>query len=533
MADPVVPKTLEQDYAIAANSGDVALLDDVKQRSMGTPVAPKAQAQIDRLSTGVAPIEKALSAVQAKGGIETRDGRIEAANQALQSFKEMQPETSFFKGFTQGLMGNPKWRDAATQGVVRPVVRFGNDGSAVTAYMVQNSDIPIRVVKDGKDLNMQEYMDGGYQYEKPTEAPAYMGKQATFQRYAEQNAKEQLAANVGAAISAKRADNASFVLGAMQKLREFGLSNEELNQLTEESTREFSNSYSIRTGMEQLKNAQDSDAIRSALDVMNGSGVGLDGKVFSLDANNKIVDQNGKNYTVQGLLQMGSSYNNSSERQKRFTQAREQILESAILKKLPNEQAKAEWQQAMDRINQNYELAAEFKQKYGGLPFISDPTPFKPGQSMKVAMANALQEITNADLAQKYQEFYAQNAKKGFLIPGSTAAAFVRNPEMGYQQSLGRLNEDIAKINSLPAPQSAQQPVVTRELQAPSGGLQNIMTPEQQGRLGKTVGQESLSKTPAGVPSGAKLTDRRTPPSKKHPNGQAIYELGGKQYVAD
>lgn len=535
MAEPVVPKTLQEDYVAATQSGDIAALEGVKALGMGTPVAPQAQAQIDRMNKGVAPIEKSLEAVAAKGGIATPQGRLQAQQEAINSFKAFQPEVSFLKGFSQALMGNPNWRNAATEGVIRPVVRFGDDGKAVTAYMAQNSDVPVRVVKDGKNMSYQEWVDGGYQYEKPTETPGYFAKQQTFQAYAKENAKEAIAANVGASIARKKADNANFVLDAMHALKQYGLSNEELNQLTEETTREFSNTDTVRSGLEQLKNAQDSDAIRSALDIINSASGGIDGKVFKLTGDNKFADQTGKSYSLQGLLQMGSNYSSAAERQKRFSQSREQIVESAVLKKLPSEQAKAVWQQAMDRIWQNDQMTSEFNQKYGGLPFLSNPAPYKAGQSMKVAIANALQERTNAELAEKYQQFYQEAAKQGLMVPGSAAAGFVKNPDVGYQSILQRLNEDIAQVNAMPSPQSAKEPVVKREAQKPTGGLTNIMTPSQTQRLGQTVGETALSATPAGVPSNAKLVpNKRTPPSPAHPRGQAIYVTpDGIMHVGD
>lgn len=528
MADTVIPPSLQEDYAIAVQAADPVALTDVKTRGMGTAIAPKAQAQMDRLTVGVAPIQEALDAGQAKGGVQTPQGRMAAIDQAVKSYKAVQPEVSFWKGFSQGLMGNPKWRDAATEGVIRPTILFGNDGDFVIAQMAQNSDVPKYVERpDGTPVNLNELAAGGYAYKTPAETPGYAGKQETFRKYAEQNAKDAQTANVAAAVFTRKAANADFIIGSMQKLKDYGLSNDELNQLTEETTREFANTATVRTGLEQLKNAQDSESIRSALDLINSAGGGIDGKFFKFDGNNKFSDQAGKSYSLQGLLQMGSSYNSAAERQKRFTQSREQIVESAVLKKLPTEQAKALWQQTMDRIWQNEQLTSDFNQKYGGLPFISNPAPYKPGQSMKVAIANALQDQANAELAIKYQNFYQEVSRKGMLVPGQAAANFVKNPQLGYEQTIKSLNDDIAAINAMSAPQTSATPVVTRDMAAPQGGLQNIMSQSQQGRLGETVGEAALSKTPIGVPARAKKTNRVTP------DGKAIYELDGKMFIQD
>ena len=160
-AFPVAPpsSSLKTDVNTAFQSGDSSALWSLLPAAQGTSYVPKIIDAAKVTAQQTAPIENILQQVNSAGGVGSAKGNITAAKAIEQSWADKQPEIGFIKGLAQGLMGNPNWRNAATQGVITSKPIFDENGQGATAFYAQNSLEPIRVVESGtnRPISADEY----------------------------------------------------------------------------------------------------------------------------------------------------------------------------------------------------------------------------------------------------------------------------------------------------------------------------------------------------------------------------------------
>jgi hypothetical protein len=469
MAEPVKPpeKTIDsgiappssslvQDYGSAGSAED---LYSLLPRATGTALAPRILRSAEVMTRASAPVADVLAVAEKKGGAGTAEGRIAIADATINSFDKFQPETSFLKGLAAGMMGRKDWQNAASQGVIRPTQEFDRDGKGVVAFYAQNSDVPIRVLdkSTGKELTMPEYEARGFgKYKSITDTPGYIDDKKRTELYSENFVKEQGAANVGAAVFPIIGENAKKYFDGLSNLRNYGLSSQEINELHSMSTLNQSVSSAVSSALQEFRQANDSQSLNAAIDKINkvDAKAGLP-KIVGIAGENTFKDANGNTFSKQDLMQKMSDFNSRSSQETQWTQNRDQIVKSAVYKKLETLGAKADFDNILNLQRSNELLKADYRSKYGEPPVFASSLPYELGQPMKVGMANAVIDQANAKIAVAYQAFVDKETRNGITpAPGVLAAAFRRS---GIPQSISKEYEkDLDAIQAMPDIETAK-----------------------------------------------------------------------------
>lgn len=431
-------------------------------------------------------VDNTLAQASAKGGIATPEGRLATADAVADTYKKYQPETSFLKGFAQALMGNPNWRNAATQGVIKPIQEFDKTGKGAVSYYAENSDMPIRVVdkETGSDIPANEYESRGFRkYKAITDTPGYIEEKKRTELYTENFANESGAANVAAALFPTIGENSSRIINGFGNLRKYGLSDSEINDLQKATTRAQSISSAVSSAMQEFRQANETESLNKAIDKINQLDVSVGiPKIVGSVGKDTFKNADGTTITKQDLLQRMSDFSNKQSTENQLTQNREQIVKEAVYKKLEGLGAKAEFDNVLNLIEANERLKSSYRNKYGEVPVFASSLPYQVGQPIKVGMANALIDKANAEIATAYSNFFNEQSKNGILpSPGSIAAAFRRSgiPSQIFSKYATQIDE----IQSMPdiekTPEAAAAPA-----KAPS--RQSVLTGEQTQRLKQT-----------------------------------------------
>ena len=516
MAEAVIPPQTEktaiappagslvQDYGLAGNAAD---LYSLLPRAEGTTLAPRILRSADIMTRASAPVADVMAASNAKGGVGTSDGRIAAADAALKSFDKFQPETSFLKGLAAGMMGRKDWQNLASQGVIRPTQEFDKDGRGAVAFYAQNSDVPTQVIDKatGQPIAASDYEARGFgKYKNITDTPGYIDQKERTELYAKNFVKEQGAANVGASIFPIIGENSNKIYTGFDNLRRFGLDNNDINELQQMSTKTESVSSAVSSAMQEMRQANDSTSLKLAIDKLNkvAASAGIP-TIVGVKADNSLTDAQGNNYSKNDLIQRMADSNSRSAKESQWSQNREQIVKSKVYQKLEGLGAKTEFDNILNLQKSNELLKASYRKDHGDLPIFASSIPYELGQPMKVGMANAVIDKTNAEIAIAYQAFVDQETRNGVVpTPGSLSAAFVRS---GIPQKISeKYHKDLDMIQSMPDVEQKSKPPEEPKIAKQAGvKSRSILATSDTGRLAETSkAGESIAKQESG-----KVTD--------------------------
>lgn len=441
---PVAPPTdsLRQQTDAAYQSGDAKNLYSLLPAAQGTTYVPKILAAAQDVQSKTVPIDDILQKTNAAGGVGNPKGNIAAANAIQQTWADKQPETGFLKGLAQGLMGNPNWRNAATQGVITPKPIFDENGKGATAFYAQNSLEPIRVIESGtgRELSPQEYEKRNFnKYSTYENTPGYLQNKEIAQKNATQFSDDLNAANVGSAVANTVANNSKNIINGFAKIAAMPntqLTKEEIDEIHSLSTRTGTSTQAISKGIQGLNSVTDSNSFGVQKDALNKAAIqmGLPGIIgYNQDGSFKLGDNS--SISRSALEQKMKTANSSASQENAFTQNKQALTESKVYKKLPYEgQVILDTILAQSAANQR--IKDSYFAKYGSNPLFTDSTPWQPGQPMSVGVANALIDEQNSKVAELYRQKMDEARQSGIPDRGSVFQATLRDPNLDATRSI-------------------------------------------------------------------------------------------------
>ena len=522
--------TLANDYKLANNASD---LYSLSSRASGTTLAPSILRSAQMMESAAIPIQQAMDTSNAKGGIQTPEGRMALSDSIKNTYDKYQPETGFLKGLAAGMMGVKNWQNLASQGVITPMQEFDKDGKGAVAFYAANSSMPTKVIDKltGQEIPDTEYESRGFgKYKAITETPGYVAQDIRTKALTTNLIKEQGEANTSAAVFPLIGENSKQIYTGFSNLRKFGLTDSEINGLQQQTTNTQAITSAVSSASQQMSQATDAESLKVAVDKLNkvAANAGIP-EIVSVNGANSLTDSNGKNWSVQGLIQKMSDFTRRSGQEKQWTQNREQIVKSAVYQKLEGLGAKAEFENILNLQKANEILKAEYKATNKDVSMFGQSIPYELGQPMKVGMANATIDQANSEISLAYQRYVDEHTKDGSLpAPGALSAAFRRT---GIPSSIAaKYAQDISKIQSMPDVEQPTKPTVTPKPTTTSIQNRSILTPAQESRLAtpskvpEKLAAQSLVHT--SLPSGSKQvgTTSTGKPVFKTPDGQTIVE---------
>tara|TARA_R110000822_G_C15324349_1_gene494035 strand:- start:1221 stop:2870 length:1650 start_codon:yes stop_codon:yes gene_type:complete len=500
---PIAPPTssLWQDYQAAGNSADLKAL---MPRAAGTSLEPQIQRSAEIMDSGSKPVQNIVETSNAKGGLQTAEGRVALADSLkttlsqqekealnaknIATFTAAQPQVGIVKGVIAAMQGARNWQDIATQGAIRPAKEFDKNGKGAVVKYAANSSVPTEAmdIETGMMMSMAEYDARGFgKYSDITKTFTFKEQEIKTKDNTENLVKDAAASNVGAAIFPIIADNSQKIYDGFSGLRKFGLTDNEINKLQKMSTMTESVSSAVSSASQEFLQANDMTSLRNAIETVNkvGADAGLP-KIVSINGINSFTDSNGNNYSKQTLLQRMTDVNSRSGKESQYTKNRELIIKDAVYQKLEGLGAKAEFDGILNLMKSNELLKADYRKNHGESPVFASSIPYELGQPMKVGMANAIIDQANAKIAVAYQAFFDQQSKLGPApSKGAIAAAFIRQ---GIPQGIAAEYKE--KLNAIQSsPDVETETKVVEPVEKPSKvGARSILTPAQKGRLAET-----------------------------------------------
>lgn len=500
-AFPVAPpsSSLKSDVNAAFQSGDPSSLWSLLPAAQGTSYVPRIIEAAKETSRQVAPIENVLQQVSNAGGVGTAQGNITAAKAIEQSWADKQPEVGFMKGLAQGLMGNPNWRNAATQGVITSKPIFDENGQGATAFYAQNSLEPIRVVESGSNrpISADEYEKRNFgKYSTYEQTPGVKAKAILAEANATAFSAEQEFSNVGKAVSKTIADNSANMMNGFTKIINMPeatqLSKADIDNLHSFTTKSQTDSQNISKGTQALKSVTDSNSFDNNKASLNSAliAAGLPG-ITSFDGKNQFTLSDGSKISYSKLEQQMNTANSSASQEKAFAQNRQELIDSAVYKKLPYA-AQVILENILNQGKANQKLKDDFTAKYKESPLFTQSIPWEKGQPMAIGVGNALIDQMNSEIAAIYQEKVDIARKSGVPDRGEIIRATSVDPRVvalkkAYSDKLDELQQTEAQRNAAekPAPALAAPPTAPVLAPLPTESTARAST----GTLAKTATQ--------------------------------------------
>lgn len=473
----------------AIATGDIGALKAVAPRVSGTSLSPVVNDAVSNMDKAVAPAARVINTANANGGIATADGRLATADAIAAEYKKFQPPTGVWQGIAQGLMGNKEWSKAMTPGNVVPAIVAGKDGRAYTAIYNQNSKIPTAVFDENQQpVPLSEWMkQGAGLYQNITDTPGYIQGKLTTEAFTKANNDEQSALNnavamFGNVINPRNEQNMQALLQLKKSKAE--LPNSILNEIASKTSLTGSNANSFSENYSNIQQANDVTSLNDALDKSKKAGLdlGVPG-VVAVNADGTIKTSDGKTTTKNDLLSKVKGGSSSTNVEKGWTTAREQIVKGELYKQLDMEQKALvdlimNNQQAMDIAK------ASYVQKHGWPSVLSPSAPYQPGQTLNSNIANTFIDAANLEHAQQAQKQLDSMLSRGLpIVPGSAAAAYSQGREANATNA--KYAEFMKQALSLPTPAEAT-PAPTPAAKPVAPMSTDTFAPGQSARLGQT-----------------------------------------------
>jgi len=507
LLEPIAPATkfavpptnvLQNSFDTAAANGDIAGAKRVMTLANGTTLAPEIQNSIKFMEKQVTPVIDIKQKADANGGVGTPTGNIAAAD-AIKDWSKTQPETGFLKGLSASFMGVPDSWKLMTQGQVAPQQEYDKYGNGATVFYAQNNPkSPLYAISsDNKVISPKEYQDRGFGlFKDASSSPFVQASGSVYKKNAE--AFQQTAARTNLSTAAY-----SDVAANAQKINEnlnyfannFGFTNEQLNQLHSITSKVMTSEQSISNAFNQMDQAIDNDSKRKALSNLIGAtgGVGIP-EGLHLGAKGQWEDSKGTSYSTQSLAQKVNDNMKKNGLSVQYSQAKNELKDSAVYQLLPTTQDKALLENTMNLIESNHARINDVRgSDLGELPFLKVSIPMQKGDQFQVGIINNLFDMAKAEKASAWQDFLVKESEKfGDKPPtqGQLEAAFARTSAIP--------DSPLSKIN-------AKYDALIKEAQSrkyPETGVSSVVSP--------TIGGTSIEEKP----KSPKARSIKEPPKK-------------------
>lgn len=459
MPFPVVPPTpgLEAQFNAATAEGDIDAVRGLKDAAAGTSLVAQLDQSARTMERAAAPVRRVLEASDAKGGIETPAGRLAAADalkvqSQLKDWDSLHTPTSIVQGIANRFMGVPDPWKAATRGTKQARIEYDEQGrGAYSVYYQNNPNTPAYVIDpDNKTvITPDEYERRGFQkFKDPAQSPFVQAQGAVFKANLEglNNLKEK--ANRNSASGAALGTLSQQIEQAATELAtRYQLPSKALDELSALTSKVLTDDTEISKSRQAMNQGQTTDSRRKGAEELSRMGVLGDVKIVGVNAQGQFVGSDNKTYTVADLNQMIDSNLSKRSRNERYEQARQQLVNSAIYRSLPDNESKTLADNMFNNFIRMHTITEDLRRDNAALPFVTLDVPFEKGQPYAVGIANSIVQQANAEHMIAFGKFMDQEYAKNKTNPppkGQLEAAYTRSEE--FKKINARAAERIQQV---------------------------------------------------------------------------------------
>ena len=461
--NPVVPPSaaLKQQYDDATLSGDISAVKRLAPIATGTSLEGDIKNSVGVMERSVAPINQIVNAANQAGGVGTPKGNIAAANE----WKAVQPPTSIWRQIGAGLMGVPEAWKLGSQGRQETVIEYDKFGRGAIAYYNQNNPkTPAYVVdsETNKPLTPADYTERGFGlYKDPSSSPFAQGVGDVYKKNSAALQASAARTNQAAAAYQDIGEKSKKAEAIWTSLAEnFGLSNKTLNEIHSLTSKVMSTETAVSDAVNQMTQGMTTDARRKGAEQLRAltGNAGIP-EIAGINAKGQFVGMDGKSYTAQDLAQKTQDYMKRNGLQSQYTQAKSELIKSALYQSLPLE-AKTQLELGLDLTQAVHTRMNELRSsEIGELPFLTNNIPYRPGDPYQVAIIGSVFNQANTEKALAFADFFAKEAAKypANKPPpaGAIEAAFARSDVM--REINERYEKRIKDVESRKYPEGPSQ----------------------------------------------------------------------------
>lgn len=498
---PVVPPsaTLKSQYDAATAGGDIEGVKRLSTLATGTSLEGDIKNSVGVMERSIAPMRKVVDAANSQGGIQTSQGRLAAVDE----WKAVQPPTSIWKQIAGGLMGVPDAWKMGTTGRQESTIEYDKFGNGAIAFYNQNNPkTPVLVVdsETKQPLTPAEYMDRGFNlYKDPSSSPFAQGVGEVFKKNTAELQKSAARTNQSAAAYQDIGEKSKKAEAIWTNLADnFNLSNQTLNQIHSLTSKVMNVETAISDSMNQMTQGITTDARRQGAEQLRAltGNAGIP-EISSINAKGQFVGTDGKSYTAQDLAQKTSDYMKKNGLNSQYTQAKAELIKSAVYQSLPPE-AKTQLELGLDLTQQVHTRMNELRSSdIGEHPFLTNNIPYRLGDPYQVAIIGSIFNQANTEKALAFADFFAKESAKYPAnkppAPGQIEAAFTRSPVM--QEINDRYAKRIQDAESKKYPEGPSQPASVTTPAVAGSSIENAEKPKSEGVKGRSIKNKPEAKS--------------------------------------
>lgn len=427
-ADAVVQTTNISDlYEDAVNKGDPASMYSLTSRVKGTPYESVVRRSAEIMQKGAKEMEEIVAPVGQKGGINTPDGRIAAA----QGYRTVADDPQKGRAFVEWLLGNPNWRNFVTGGTPKTILGFDTNGKQLEKTINElGQTISIVDSETGQKLNRQQVADRGGFLSSLDNALGFQ-RQKEISKF---NTEAFNKSNAATQEYAARAPELKSMYGEMrqrlQNLYGADLTDDQRRAIGLFTNRNIGLSQTTSQGLNALAQKLDNKNVSLSRSEQQSLSAVLEKLGFQIGGNGSVLKKNGEAVTKSDLAQAQNTLTNGTEFERNFQQSKDDFLRSEVFKNLGGKEME-NLGRVLDLQGMLEKAQLELSAKHGTLPFTINPKTYQLGDEFSRGEALALigeynQDVTTAYNQWRDRQLEAYRRRNAVPNAGELEAAFVK-----------------------------------------------------------------------------------------------------------
>jgi len=522
---PVVaqaPLNPSQQFDVAVDSRSPQKAMEVAAANIGTPVAVAAVKAADLMLKGEQAFQNMIGPIEKAGGLATPEGRVAAASQAQQYFKQDDPNMK--EAFVHWLTGNTDMaRAMITGGTVTKSIVTDNNGEMIKVARNQLGDIVDAEDINGRKLTREEYAKRYVGRQKYEDTLAYKGQAQQQDENIKALKESQTVNNAYAAAAPELESKYGEIYDDLGYLRSMGkgLGSKEYAEVLKFASSSLGTADSVSKGSSTLDQANQNRSANAGKtltsDQTSSLGLGKDNKAGWKWTNRGVESSDGKqSISFDELKQKQSTENRNNELTQNFQQVRKDLIASKKFQQL-----EAGDQNRLLKILENsYQVSQkqlELRAKHGTPTFMVMPSSVEIEDQYGLGQAKAVQGIFNAKALQLYSAYEKKMlAASGGIAPNpkELERGFTNSKE--YKMLIHEAKIASDKVMDEPKRDAGQK------VQFPESGAKAPPAAKQPTGPSGGKAPPAAQKLPKGVPTGSTPSGRVTADGKplwKAPDG--------------
>jgi len=463
-------ESIADKYELAVQARDPIAMMQVAQASFGTPIADVAIDAAKNMYKSNKVFDDLVKPIEKAGGVQTEPGRMKMAD----TWKTVKDSPKWGTALVEHLLGNPNARLQVTGGNVTTKITYADNGDQLEEHVNElGQREKVINVSTQRQLSPEEYskMGGGRtSLENTLARKAEIANQAS--NLVEFN-KNQKSTGAWAAASPELNSLYQQKQDMLRQLKGSGLNNQQLEELSSFTTRNFGASQSTQKGFTDLDQFVRSRGTGVEETVKKGAQAAASKLGLRLGADGSITNEKNEKVDSNALLQLQKNFSEGNNAEQNFTQTQEQLAKNLVYKNLGLKE-KQIFDSILETDRRIESKASKLTSEYGQPSFLIAPAAMGVADQFARAEVQAIQGKFNSAAVQEYEAWKSDQLKNyppgQIPTPNELEKAFTRTARYNelkdkfMQESMDVRREIVESFPEAKTPSSGPvPPKISRE----------------------------------------------------------------------